>query len=307
MKAIRIHSFTETPRREDIPIPDIGQNDVLVRVEATAVNPLDILVASGVARQFFDITMPITLGTDFAGTIERVGANVTQWNIGDRVIAWVDAGSGGGLADFAVAPAHACVQLPESLSAAQGSAIPTAGITAWHALFSCGKLKARETVLIHAAAGGVGSFAVQFAHMAGAHVIATASGSGLTLALGLGADEVIDYRSQDFTSLATNVDMVIDLVGGETQSRSYKVLRTGGRLVSTVMQPNEEEARAHGVIASIFYAKPFATRLDDLVTTIATRNLKVIIDRAVPFDRFDEAWDHQIYGHARGKTVILSQ
>ncbi|MEI7364147.1 NADP-dependent oxidoreductase [Pectobacterium parmentieri] len=307
MRAIRIHNFTEAPRREDIPVPDVGQNDVLVRVEATALNPLDALVASGIARQFFDITMPITLGTDFAGTIERIGGDVTQLNVGDKVIAWVDAGSGGGLADFAVAPAHTCVQLPENLSAAQGSAIPTAGITAWHALFSYGRLKAHETVLIHAAAGGVGCFAIQFARMAGARVIATASGSGLTLALSLGADEVIDYRSQDFTCLAADVDMVLDLVGGETQSRSYKVLRAGGRLISTVMPPDEEEARAHGVTASIFYAKPFADRLGDLVATIASRNVKVIIDRTVPLNRFDEAWDYQIYGHARGKIVVLSQ
>ncbi|OYR11681.1 NADP-dependent oxidoreductase [Brucella thiophenivorans] len=306
MKAIRIHSFNEAPRKEDIPPPDVGQDDVLVRVEATALNPLDALVASGIARQFFKIDLPITLGTDFAGTIERVGAAVTQWNVGDKVIAWVDAGSSGGLADFAVAPANACVPLPASLSAAQGSAIPTAGITAWHALFSNAGLKAGETMLIHAATGGVGSFAVQFARTAGARVIATASGDGLALARDLGADEVIDYRNQDFTSVAKDIDVVLDLVGGETQSRSYQVMRPGGRLVSTVMPPDEAEARAHEVTASIFYAKAFADHLGELVATIADRKLLPVIDRAVPFDRFEEAWGRQLSGHARGKIIVLS-
>ncbi|WP_322994204.1 NADP-dependent oxidoreductase [Castellaniella sp.] len=307
MRAIRIQNFEEAPREEGIPVPDIGANEVLVRVEATALNPLDALVVSGIARRFFDIALPITLCTDFAGSIERVGVEVTQWRVGDRVIAWVDAGSGGGLAEFAVASAKACVLLPDSLSAAQGSAIPTAGITAWHALFSSAGLKAGETVLIHAAAGGVGSFAVQFARLAGARVIATASGDGVALARGLGADEVIDYRTQDFASVAKDVDVVLDLVGGETQTRSYKVMREGGRLVSTVMPPDEAEASAHGVTASIFYAKPFADRLGDLVKTIGDRDLKVVIDREVPFHRFDEAWKHQLSGHARGKIVVVAE
>lgn len=305
MKAIRIHGFANSPLIEDIPTPDIGPEDVLVRVEAAALNPLDGLVASGVARQFFKIDLPITLGTDFAGTIECIGEAVTRWNVGDRVIACVDAGSGGGLADFAVAPASACVPLPDALSAAQGSAIPTAGITAWHALFSNAGLKAGETLLIHAAAGGVGSFAVQFACMAGAHVIATASGDGLAMAYALGAEKVIDYQNEDFTRLTSDVDVVLDLVGGETQSRSYRTLRTGGRLVSTVMPPDEAEAREHGVTASMFYAKPFIYRLGELVTMVTEQNLKVVIDRTVAFERFDEAWKHQLSGRARGKIIVL--
>lgn len=248
----------------------------------------------------------MVLGTDFAGTIERIGEAVTRWNVGDRVIAWVDAGSGGGLADFAVAPSSACAPLPNALSAAQRSAIPTAGITAWHALFSNAGLKAGERVLIHAAAGGVGSFAVQFACMAGAHVIATASGDGLAMASALGAEQVIDYQKEDFTHLTSDIDVVLDLVGGETQSRSYQVLRSGGRLVSTVMPPDEAEAREHGITASMFYAKPFIDRLGELVATVTERNLQVVIDRTVAFERFDEAWKHQLSGRARGKIVVLA-
>ncbi|MDG2528143.1 NADP-dependent oxidoreductase [Caulobacter endophyticus] len=304
MRAVRIHSFNDTPRIEDAPIPNVEPGEVLLRVQAAALNPLDALVVSGFAQHFFDIKLPITLATDFAGVIERVGSAVTRWKVGDRVIAWADAGVSGGLAEFAVAPASACVALPDALSAAQGSAIPTAGITAWHALFSSAKLKAGETVLIHGAAGGVGGFAVQFAHLAGARVIATASGDGLARLRDLGADEAIDYQAQDFTSAVSGIDVVLDLVGGETQSRSYSVMRQGGRLVSTAMPPDEALAKAHGVEANIFYAKPYADRLGELVTTIVDNRLKVVIDRQVSMDAFDEAWARQISGRARGKIVV---
>ncbi|KQV54759.1 NADP-dependent oxidoreductase [Caulobacter sp. Root342] len=304
MRAVRIHRFNDTPRIEDAPTPNVETGEVLVRVQAAALNPLDALVVSGFAQHFFDIKLPITLATDFAGVVERVGLGVTQWKAGDRVIAWADAGVSGGLADFAVVPASACVALPDALSAAQGSAIPTAGITAWHALFSSAKLKAGETVLIHGAAGGVGGFAVQFAHMAGARVIATASGDGLALARDLGADEVIDYQARDFTAAVSGVDVVLDLVGGETQIRSYSVMRPGGRLVSTAMPPDEALAKAHGVEATIFYAKPYADRLGDLVATIVDNGLMVVIDSQVPMDAFDEAWARQTSGRARGKIVV---
>lgn len=304
MKAIRIHNFDEAPAIEDVPVPDLAPDQVLVRVHAAALNPLDALVVSGVARQFFDIKLPITLATDFAGTIERIGSAVTEWNVGDRVIAWADAGTSGGLAQFAAISAGACVALPSSLSFAQGAAIPTAGITAWHALFSAAGLKGGETVLIHAGAGGVGSFAVQFARQAGARVITTASGDGLALAGSLGADEVIDYATQDFTEHVRGADVVLDLVGGETQLRSFGVLRKEGRLVSTAMPPDQAAAQARGVSASMFYAKPYANRLGELVTAIATQGVQIVIDRDVPLDSFTEAWTRLTSRQARGKIVV---
>ncbi|MDA8453586.1 NADP-dependent oxidoreductase [Acidovorax sp. GBBC 3334] len=304
MKAIRIHRFNDEPRLEDIPAPGIGPDQVLVRVDAAALNPLDALVVSGVARHFFDIALPITLGTDFAGTIERVGTAVTGWSVGDRVICWADAGTGGGFAERAAVPADACVPLPPGLSAGEGAAIPTAGITAWHALFSAAGLKPGETVLVHAGAGGVGSFAIQFTHKAGARVIATASGDGVELARSLGADEVVDYRTQDFAAAVSGVDVVLDLVGGETQTRSYAVLRTGGRMVSTAMPPDEAIGKDRGITASMFYAKPYADRLGELVDAIAQQGVKVVIDRHVPIGSFNEAWARLTSGKARGKIVV---
>lgn len=304
MKAIRIHHFNDTPAIEDAPVPNVGHDQVLVRVQAAALNPLDALVVSGVAQRFFDLALPITLGTDFAGTVERVGAAVTQWKAGDRVIGWADASTSGGLAEFAVVPASACVPLPSGLSAIEGAAIPTAGITAWHALFSVAGLRAGETVLIHGGAGGVGSFAVQFASKAGARVIATASGDGLGLVRSHGADVVVDYKAQDFAAAVSNVDVVLDLVGGDTQTRSYAVLRTGGRLVSTAMPPDQATAEALGVTASIIYAKPYANRLGELASAIFEQGTKVVIDRTLPIDDFHEGWARLTSGRARGKIVV---
>jgi NADPH:quinone reductase-like Zn-dependent oxidoreductase len=304
MKAIRIHKFNDSPAMEDVPVPDIGADQVLVRVQAAALNPLDALVVSGFAQRFFDIKLPITLGTDFAGTIEVVGSAVNQWQPGQPVIAWADAGASGALAEFAVVPASACVALPSSLSAAEGAAIPTAGITAWHGLFSVAGVKAGDTVLVHAGAGGVGSFAVQFASRAGARVIATASGDGLELTSSLGADVVVDYKAQNFDVAASDVDVVLDLVGGDTQTRSYTVMRAGGRLVSTVMPPDQVTAKAHGVTASVFYAKAYADRLAQLASAIVEQGTKVVIDRIVPIDAFQQGWARLTSGQARGKIVV---
>lgn len=304
MKAIRIHAHNDTPVLEEAPIPEIAPDEILVRVQAAALNPLDGLLVSGFAARFFDIQLPLTLASDFAGTVVRVGSAVTQWTPGDAVIAWTDAGTSGGLAEFAVAKATEAVVLPASLSAAEGAAIPTAASTAWHALFSVAKLQAGETLLIHGAAGGVGTFAVQFAHHAGARVIATASGDGLDLVRRLGADQAIDYRNQEVATAVAGVDVVLDLVGGETQTDSYALLSEGGRLVSTAQPPDEAIARAHGVSASILYAKPYADRLGEVVAAVVDQGLEVVFDRHLPLAQFDEAWERQNSRRARGKIVL---
>ena len=304
MKAIRFHAYKESPVIEDAPVPQITPDQVLVRVQAAALNPLDALLVSGLGAKFFSITFPHTLACDFAGVVERVGSSVTQWKAGDGVIVWADPAAGGGLAELAAVPASACVALPTNLSAVEGAGIPTAGSTAWHALFSAARLQTNETVLIHGAAGGVGTFAVQFAAKAGAQVIATASGEGVALVRSLGADQVIDYKSQDFKTAVSNVDVVLDLVGGDTQARSYDVMRKGGRLVSTALPPDPAIAQARGVSASMFYAKPFADRLASVVEAIHAQGVRVVIDRTVPFAAFNEAWARLTSRRARGKIVI---
>lgn len=305
MKAICINGFKERPVVLEIPVPEIAPHQVLVKVQAAALNPLDVHLISGWAAQFFPpIRFPYGVGTDCAGVVERVGEDVTNVQLGDAVIVWAHPVAGGGLSEFVAVPGHACIPLPKSLSAFEGSAIPTAASTAWHALFAVGQLKKDETVLIHAAAGGVGNFAVQFARKAGARVVTTASGEGVNLARSLGAHEVVDYRKQDFTEVFKNVDLVIDLVGGETQARSYLVLKRGGRLVSPTTPPDEELAKHYGVLASMFYVAPYASHLSDVVQAIDRDQIRVVIDRTLPLSAFSDALDYQKSGRARGKIVL---
>ncbi|WP_238120928.1 MULTISPECIES: NADP-dependent oxidoreductase [unclassified Xanthobacter] len=304
MKSIRIHAFNGPAVIEEVPVPAFAADQMLVRIQASALNPLDIGLLTGWAAQFFPITFPYVLGSDFAGVIERVGASVEGFKPGDAVIVWADPLTGGGLSEYAAVPASHCVPLPSALTPVEGAAIPTAGSTAWHGLFSVGHLKAGETVLIHGAAGGVGMFAVQFAKKAGARVLATASGDGVDLSRSLGADEVVDYKQQDFAQVFSGVDLVFDLVGGETQARSYSVIKQGGRLVTPVSPPDEATAKAHGVSATMMYVKPYASQLGDVVHAVVQDGLKVVFDTSVPFAAFGEAIERQKSRHARGKIVI---
>jgi NADPH:quinone reductase-like Zn-dependent oxidoreductase len=304
MKSIRIHGFNEPAVVDEVSLPSIEADQVLVRVRASALNPLDIGLMTGWAAQFFPITFPYVLGSDFAGVIEQIGESVTGFKQGDAVVVWADPLRGGGLSEYAAVPAINCVPLPAQLTPAEGSAIPTAGSTAWHGLFSIGQLKAGETVLIHGAAGGVGMFAVQFAKKAGARVLATASGNGVDLVRSLGADEVVDYQKKEFAEVFSGVDLALDLVGGETQARSYPVIRQGGRLVTPVNPPDNALANAHGVSATVMYVKPFAPRLGEVVQAVARDGIKVVLDTSVPFAAFNVAIERQKSRRARGKIVI---
>lgn len=236
--------------------------------------------------------------------VERVGAGVTVFREGDAVVARPDPKRGGGFAEHANVPVSACVLLPTQLTADEGACIPTAGGTAWFALFETAKLKRGESVLIHGGNGGVGTFAIQFAKAAGARVLVTVSAEGVAFAHELGADRVIDYRSEDFAALDEPVDVVLDLIGGDTQVRSFDVLRSGGRLVSTVSVPDKDRANANGVSTSMFALDLSGDRLAQVVNAVVNSQLRVVIDRKVPLAAFADAWAQQQSGHARGKTVL---
>lgn len=304
MKAIRIHGYKQVPIIEDVPIPGIGPDEVLVRVEAVAMNPLEGKLLGGDMRRFFPLSFPYTMGTDITGTIERLGANVVVWHVGERVIARPTPRSGGAFAEFAAVPADLCASLPAPMPITDAAGIPTAACTAWKALFEVAKLKAGQSVLIHAGAGGVGSFAVQLAHSAGAHVIATASGNGVALVESLGADKVVDYRNEKFGDLVSDVDIVLDTVGGDTQTASFDVLRPGGYLASIVQPPDEAMAKDKGVLASMVMLDLDGELLQTTVNDIWNRSIKVLTDRVLPLAKIGEALERQMSGHARGKIIL---
>lgn len=305
MKAFRIHVHEAHPVTENVAMPQPGLGEVLVRVAAASLNPLDVKLQRGNMQSFFPLTFPYTLGTDLSGTVEVLGGQVTDWSIGDRIVARTAPTSGGALAEFALVPADQLVRLPEAITLDQAAGIPTAAGTAWQALFEVAHLRQGQTVLIHASAGGVGSFAIQFARQAGACVIATASGRGIAIAERLGADIVIDYRNEDFVSRVRDVDVVLDTVGGETQARSYEVLRAGGFLASTVAPPDEALAKARGVGAAFVFHSSNAARLATVVEKVAG-GVEVLTDRLLPVGDALQAFEHQSTGRARGKIILKS-
>lgn len=304
MKAVRIHDYGAPLLLEEVQTPDIGPDEVLVRVKAASLNPLDVQLHSGKMHGFFPLTFPGTMGTDLAGTIERAGPLATLWHEGDKVVARLDPTKGGALAEFAVVPAAYLAAAPAKVSLEETAGIPTAAGTAWQALFEVANLKRGQTVLVHAGAGGVGSFAIQLARSAGARVIATASGTGIDIARQLGADQVIDYRSERFEDTLSDIDVVLDTVRDDTQQRSFGVLRPGGTLVSTTSPPDEALAKAHNVTATFVFHQSDGSRLAKIVERLDAGTLKVLVDRMVPLKDFSGAFEYQASSRARGKIIV---
>lgn len=303
MKAVRLSGYNAAPTVEDIPAPQLGPGEVLIHVAAAALNPLDVKLRDGKMKDFFPLSFPYTVGTDLAGTVASFGGGVGEWAIGDRAVVRLDPVRGGALAKMAVAPAEQLVRVPDAIPLDEIAGAPTTGGTAWQALFEEGRLERGQTILVHAGAGGLGSMAVQFARRAGARVIATASGSAIATVRRLGADQVIDYRDDDFARRLSDLDFVLDTVGGETQQRSFQVLRAGGTLVSTVQPPDPSLAKAHRVRASFIAHQSDAKRLAKVVDEIV-EGAEVLIDVTGPLDDVPALFNHQASGHARGKIIV---
>lgn len=304
MRQIILSAYGQIPVLTEVSIPVPGDGEVLVRIAAAALNPLDVKLQRGQVHAYFPLTFPSPLGTDLAGTIEKTGSLNSRFRAGDRVIARLDPTVGGAFADYAIVPEDQLVLIPDDLDFSSAAGLPTAAGTAWQALVEMADLKAGQTVLVHAGNGGVGSFAIQLARGLGARVIATASGDGLEIARKLGAFEVIDYRSDDVTQKVSDVDVVLDTIGGETQQGSFEVLRSGGKLVSTVSPPDQALAAAHKVEAAFVFHTSNAKRLSDLVKAYRDKGHSTLIDSVVPVTSFAEAFERQASGRARGKIIV---
>ena len=279
---------------------DLGPNDALVRVEVAGANPLDLKIIAGYMQQAFPVDFPYIPGTDFSGVVDAVGAKVTNIRLGDRVFGRTAPSAGGAFGRNVVIEASDLCVLPAEMSFEQAAALPTTFGTARQALFEVGHLQRGQRVLIHAAAGGVGSMAVQQARHAGAHVIATASARNIELAKSLGADEVIDYRTEDFTQVR-DIDLVLDTIGGETLEKSWSMLRAGGRIASLVefgIKPRGEQVGEFVFFAS---ATPY---LREAVRQFQAGHLQIITDSIFPLDEAHSALEKLATGHARGKVLV---
>jgi NADPH:quinone reductase-like Zn-dependent oxidoreductase len=306
MKAVRIHAYggpeTLVYEEADCPTPGLGQ--VLIRVYATGVNPIDWKIREGWFKGIFDYSLPLILGTDMAGVVESVGEGVTTLKSGQTVYGVVDMTLSGSYAEYALGRAEAIAPKPETISYLEAATIPIVSMTAWQGLFEVGELSAGQSVLIHAAAGGVGSFAVQFAKLHGLRVISTASTQNLTYVYELGADEVIDYHTTDFEQRVHDVDMVFDTLGGEIQTRSLKVLKPGGILVSTATPPDPQLAAQAGVRATMMMVQPQATLLTKIAKLIDQGKVKLPNHQVFPLYEVRQAHELSQRGHVRGKLVL---
>jgi NADPH:quinone reductase-like Zn-dependent oxidoreductase len=299
MLAARIHEFggPETLRLEEAPTPEPNAGEVRIRVHASAVNPADYKMRGGMMGK---LPLPLTLGLDFSGVVEAVGAGVSKWKKGDSVFGTAL----GSFAEYRVSPQDQLAAKPAGLDHARAAALPVGGLTAWKALFDTARLNAGQRVLIHGGAGGVGAFAVQLAKAEGAYVIATASARNQAFLKELGADEAIDYGKTRFEDVVKDADVVFDTRGGETQARSFEALKQGGILVSIVQPPSQDEARKHGVRAAMVVNSMNPEALERIGRMAAEGKLRVEIDSAVPLTEIRQALDRVQGGHVRGKIVV---
>src|SRR5213076_1941612 len=241
MKAVVVHEYggPEVLKYEEVPRPEPKEDQILVRVMAAGVNPVDALIRSGMFAKYEKDVFPIIPGADIAGVVEKVGSKVTKFKAGDPVFAYVSLKGGGGYAEYALAPEREAAPKPKSLGYVEAAAVPIVALTAWQALIDTAKLKAGQSVLIHGGSGGVGSFAIQIAKARGAKVIATASTPNQELLKQVGADVAVDYTKTKFEDVAKDVDIVLDPVGRDTLARSYAVLKKGGFIATLVSRPDQ--------------------------------------------------------------------
>jgi NADPH:quinone reductase-like Zn-dependent oxidoreductase len=274
-------------------------------VKAAGVNQLDWMVSEGKARSWIDHRLPLTLGWELAGTVEKLGADVARFKPGDDVFGMIDLSGDGAYAEFAVCDENAFAIKPQSLDFPGAAAVPVGALTAYQALFGAGELRAGQTVFIHAAAGGVGSMAVQLAKAHGARVIGTASGSEhINLIRKLGCDEAIDYKETRFEDQVRDVDVVLDPLGADSQRRSFEVLKKGGILVALTEEPRQDLARERGVRATMIGVKPDGRCLADIGKIIDDGKLHPLVQQVLPLERAKEALELSRGGHVAGKIVL---
>jgi len=301
MKAIRIHEYGDasTLKLEEIPHLSIADDQILVRIHDAGVNPIDWKIRQGYMRQVRPATFPITIGQDFAGEVVEVGKAVNQFAVGDNVFGFAQ----GTYAEYAAAPLCTVAAIPKSIDFATAAALPTAGLTALQIIRDIVAAKSWIRVLIHGAAGGVGSYASQIAKNLGARVIGTATGADIEYLQSLGVSEVIDYKRERFEDKAAEVDAVVDLVGGETLARSYAVVKKGGVLATTVQTVDESAAKRAGIRAVQVVMKRNAADLSELVRLVEKGALKPRLDKTMRLSEARQAQELSETGKTQGKVI----
>lgn len=303
MKAIRVTRYgqPEGLALQELPSQAPGQGEVLIDVAGSGVNPIDWKILSGAMQAFIPLALPYTPGVEVAGRVAAIGTDVDGFSVGDEVFGFI--GVVGAHATQVVASVQRLAHRPARLSPLEAAGVPAAALTAWQALHDHARIAVGQTVLIHGAAGGVGSMAVQMARLAGATVIATASAHNHAYLKALGADTVIDYTRTRFETEIERVDVVLDLVGGDTQDRSWAILKQGGALVSPVSQPDASKAIAAGATARHFATRPDGVQLAEIASLFEAGRLNIDV-QVMPLFQAEGALRKSLGRHVRGKLVL---
>jgi NADPH:quinone reductase-like Zn-dependent oxidoreductase len=304
MKAVVAHEYggPEVLKFEDVPRPEPKENEALVRVIASGVNPADPLTLSGKYAREFGTHLPLIPGYDIAGIVEKTGAKVTKLKAGDAIYGYPT--FGGGWAEYVTVTEGEVAAKPASLNFTEAAAVPMGALTAWQALVNVAQLQPGQTILIHGGSGGVGSFAVQIAKARGARVIATASTANQDLLKQLGADVAIDYTKTRFEEIAKDVDAVLDPVGKETLARSYSVVKKGGIVMSLVARPDPVELEKRGIRGAAISVHPDAEDLAEIADLIDAGKIKPAVTQVLPLSEAIAAQQQAATHHTRGKLVL---
>lgn len=335
MKAAQItHYKQEMPVITDIEIPTIKSTDVLVKIVAASINPIDLKTKDGGLKMLLKYKMPLTLGSDFSGIIVQIGSDVKDFKIGDAVYGRVEKNRIGTFAEYIATSASVIAPMPKNLTFEEAASIPLVGLTSYQALHDIMNIQAGEKVLIQAGSGGIGTIAIQIAKMLGAYVATTTSKENFELVKSLGADLEIDYKTEDFTQILSDYDYVFDTQGGKILENAFKIIKPGGKVVSISGLPNERFAEnyrdADGKKLPLWkkYAFKFVTKnltkleheskaeyyflfmrpdgeqLRTLAILLENGTLHPVIDRIIPFENIDQAFEYSKSGRAKGKIIL---
>ena len=304
MKAVVAHEYggPEVLKLEEIPVPELKENEILVRVVASGVNPADPLILGGKYAKEFGTHLPLILGYDMAGLVEKTGAKVTKLKVGDPVYAYLL--WGGGWAEYCLSNETESAIKPKSLTFTEASAVPLAALTAWQAMIDIGKIQGGQTVLIHGGSGGVGSFAIQIAKARGARVIATASATNQDLLKQLGADVSIDYTKPNWEETVHDVDFALLPVGGETMRRTYGVMKKGGIIATLISRADPAELEKRGIRGAPVFSHPDAGELAEITKLIDAGKIKPVVSQVSPLTDAAKADQQAETHHTRGKIVL---
>ncbi|MGE7988620.1 NADP-dependent oxidoreductase [Lysinibacillus fusiformis] len=329
MKAMVIDKYGKAPMRlTDVPTPNIGEYEILAEIHAASINPIDFKIRDGKAKLLIKYEMPLILGNDFSGVVVKVGAKVRRFKVGDEIYARPRKSKIGTFAEFIAIHEDDIALKPKNLSFEEAASIPLVGLTSYQALHDIMQLQTGQKVLIHAGSGGVGTFAIQLAKLMGATVATTASEAGANLVTTLGADEVINYKTEKFEELLENYDAVFDTLGGTSLEKSFEIIKRGGKIVSVSGLPNARFAKEYGsgflkrllfsaasykltalekkhdVQYSFLFMKPSGEQLRMIADYIESGKIKPVIDRIFPFEEAQQAMEYAESGRAKGKIIV---